>query len=96
MIMKLKHCILQDMPTSSLIEDDATSEASVADMSRFIPKIPSSPSVSHIISIGKLLESVIFSFPFLLVACGPVCLTNLYTIIVMSCCMNLCYMVSGT
>ncbi|KAG8648315.1 protein SEMI-ROLLED LEAF 2 isoform X2 [Manihot esculenta] len=49
----------EDMPTSSLIEDDATSEASVADMSRFIPKIPSSPSVSHIISIGKLLESAL-------------------------------------
>ncbi|CAL1407681.1 unnamed protein product [Linum trigynum] len=44
---------------SNLIEDDATSEASVSDLSRFIPKIPSSPSVSHIISIGKLLESAL-------------------------------------
>ncbi|KAF2307308.1 hypothetical protein GH714_026229 [Hevea brasiliensis] len=49
----------EDMPTSSLIEDDAFSEASVADMSRFIPKMPSSPSVSHIIGIGKLLESAL-------------------------------------
>ncbi|XP_021645864.2 protein SEMI-ROLLED LEAF 2 isoform X2 [Hevea brasiliensis] len=49
----------EDMPTSSLIEDDAISEASVADMSRFIPKMPSSPSVSHIIGIGKLLESAL-------------------------------------
>ncbi|CAL1393230.1 unnamed protein product [Linum trigynum] len=48
----------EDVP-SNLIEDDATSEASVSDLSRFIPKIPSSPSVSHIISIGKLLESAL-------------------------------------
>ncbi|KDP23388.1 hypothetical protein JCGZ_23221 [Jatropha curcas] len=49
----------EDIPAASLIEDDATSETSVADMSRFIPKIPSSPSVSHIISIGQLLESAL-------------------------------------
>ncbi|CAI0459623.1 unnamed protein product [Linum tenue] len=48
----------EDVP-SNLIDDDATSEASVSDLSRFIPKIPSSPSVSHIISIGKLLESAL-------------------------------------
>lgn len=51
--------LLQDIPTNSLVDDDVTSEASVADLSRFIPKIPSSPSVSHVISIGQLLESVI-------------------------------------
>ncbi|XP_065852598.1 protein SEMI-ROLLED LEAF 2 [Euphorbia lathyris] len=49
----------EDIPSSSLVEDDAISEASVADMSRFIPKMPSSPSVSHIISIGQLLESAL-------------------------------------
>ncbi|CAL1393215.1 unnamed protein product [Linum trigynum] len=48
----------EDVP-SNLIDDDATSEASVSDLCRFIPKIPSSPSVSHIISIGKLLESAL-------------------------------------
>eukprot|EP00257_Ricinus_communis_P013037 XP_015570391.1 uncharacterized protein LOC8269823 [Ricinus communis] len=48
-----------DIPTGSLAEDDAVSEASVADMSRFIPKMPSSPSVSHVISIGQLLESAL-------------------------------------
>ncbi|EEF49964.1 conserved hypothetical protein [Ricinus communis] len=49
----------EDIPTGSLAEDDAVSEASVADMSRFIPKMPSSPSVSHVISIGQLLESAL-------------------------------------
>ncbi|XP_050222959.1 protein SEMI-ROLLED LEAF 2 [Mercurialis annua] len=49
----------EDIPTSSLAEDDTLSEASVADMSRFIPKMPSSPSVSHVISIGQLLESAL-------------------------------------
>lgn len=41
-----------------LPEDDAVSETSVADLSRFIPKMPPSPSISHIISIGQLMESV--------------------------------------
>ncbi|KAJ4845917.1 hypothetical protein Tsubulata_045624 [Turnera subulata] len=49
----------EDIATSSLVEDDAISEASVADMSRFIPKMPSSPTVSHVISIGQLLESAL-------------------------------------
>ena len=50
---------LQDFPTNTLVEDDATSELSVADLSRFIPRMPSSTSRSQIISIGQLLESVI-------------------------------------
>ncbi|KAJ8771840.1 hypothetical protein K2173_027017 [Erythroxylum novogranatense] len=48
-----------DDALTSLVQDDVTSEASVADLSRFIPKMPSSPSVSHIISIGQLLESAL-------------------------------------
>ncbi|KAJ9180340.1 hypothetical protein P3X46_008598 [Hevea brasiliensis] len=49
----------EDIPTSLLIEDDVISEASVADMTHFISKMPVSPSVSHVISIGKLLESAL-------------------------------------
>ncbi|KAF2324020.1 hypothetical protein GH714_006213 [Hevea brasiliensis] len=49
----------KDIPTSLLIEDDVISEASVADMTHFISKMPVSPSVSHVISIGKLLESAL-------------------------------------
>ncbi|XP_022743108.1 protein EFR3 homolog B-like isoform X1 [Durio zibethinus] len=49
----------QDVQTSSLLEDDARSEASVLDLSRFIPKVPASPIVSHVISIGQLLESAL-------------------------------------
>ncbi|KAM5561026.1 protein SEMI-ROLLED LEAF 2 [Rosa sericea] len=46
--------------TNSSVEDDARSEASVvADFSRFIPRIPSSSSVSHVISVGQLLESAL-------------------------------------
>ncbi|PON57610.1 Coatomer beta subunit [Trema orientale] len=48
-----------DIPTNSVVEDDATSELSVADLSRFIPRMPSSSSGSHIISIGQLLESAL-------------------------------------
>ncbi|PRQ42389.1 hypothetical protein RchiOBHm_Chr3g0457131 [Rosa chinensis] len=49
-----------EFPTNSSIEDDATSEASVvADFSRFIPRVPSSSSVSHVISVGQLLESAL-------------------------------------
>ncbi|KAF4389767.1 hypothetical protein F8388_009900 [Cannabis sativa] len=48
-----------DFPTNSLVEDDATSELSVADLSRFIPRVPSTSSGSHIISIGQLLESAL-------------------------------------
>lgn len=43
---------------NSLVADDAISEASVADLSRFVPKMHSSPSMPHVISIGQLLESV--------------------------------------
>lgn len=51
----------EDIPVSSFVEDDVGSdaEASVADLSRFIPKIPASPSISHVISIGQLLESAL-------------------------------------
>lgn len=56
---------LQDFPTDSSGDDDATSESSVADFPNFIPKLPASPSMSHIISIGQLLESVIPFFLFL-------------------------------
>nr|XP_023894081.1 uncharacterized protein LOC112006003 [Quercus suber] len=48
-----------DYPTNSLVEDDAISEASVADISRFIPRMPPSPCVPHVISIGQLLESAL-------------------------------------
>ncbi|GFS38930.1 uncharacterized protein Acr_00g0060280 [Actinidia rufa] len=48
-----------DFLTNSMAEDDVTSESSVADLSRFISKIPASPSMSHIISIGQLLESAL-------------------------------------
>ncbi|CAK9166722.1 unnamed protein product, partial [Ilex paraguariensis] len=49
-----------DFPTNSF-EDDVTSESSVVDLSRFIPRIPPSPtpSMSHIVSIGQLLESAL-------------------------------------
>ncbi|KAK3198885.1 hypothetical protein Dsin_022300 [Dipteronia sinensis] len=50
---------LQDILTNLAFEDDAISEASVADLSRFIPKIPQSPSVSHVISIGQLMETAL-------------------------------------
>ncbi|GLT88420.1 hypothetical protein SLE2022_064470 [Rubroshorea leprosula] len=49
----------EDIPAISLVDDDARSEASVADLSRFIPKIPPSPSISHVLSIGQLLESAL-------------------------------------
>ncbi|KAF6134619.1 hypothetical protein GIB67_022906, partial [Kingdonia uniflora] len=49
----------EDLQTISNIEDDAVSEASVADLSRSILKVPASPSLSHIISVGQLLESAL-------------------------------------
>ncbi|KAK6911653.1 hypothetical protein RJ641_023746 [Dillenia turbinata] len=49
----------EDFPSNAVIEDDAMSQSSVADISRFIPKVPPSPSMSHIISIGQLLESAL-------------------------------------
>ncbi|PSS00223.1 hypothetical protein CEY00_Acc24192 [Actinidia chinensis var. chinensis] len=48
-----------DFLINSMAEDDVTSESSVADLSRFISKIPASPSMSHIISIGQVLESAL-------------------------------------
>ncbi|KAJ7973268.1 ARM repeat superfamily protein [Quillaja saponaria] len=48
-----------DFPSNSLVEDDVISEASVADLSRFLPKMPSSPSIPHVISIGQLLETAL-------------------------------------
>ncbi|KAM2182827.1 hypothetical protein COP2_034150 [Malus domestica] len=47
-----------EFPTNSSVEDDVTSEASVADLSRFIPRVPTSSSIPpHVISIGQLIES---------------------------------------
>lgn len=48
-----------DFPSDSSGDDDVTSESSVADFTNFIPKLPASPSMSHIISIGQLLESAL-------------------------------------
>ncbi|KAJ4969378.1 hypothetical protein NE237_016079 [Protea cynaroides] len=48
-----------DFQASSSVEDDVISESSVADLSRFIPKIPTSASLSHVISVGQLLESAL-------------------------------------
>lgn len=60
--MKSDVVALQDL-SNFLVEDEVTSEASVADIARFIPRVPPSPSVSHIMGIGQLLESVPFTFP---------------------------------
>lgn len=59
--------MLQEFLTNSSVEDDVTSEASVADLSRFIPRMPSSTSIAHVISIGQLMESVTTFFHTLLV-----------------------------
>ncbi|KAG9129777.1 hypothetical protein Leryth_015995 [Lithospermum erythrorhizon] len=50
-----------DAPRSSVTEDEATSESSVTNISHFVPKIPASPSpsMSHIVSVGQLLESAL-------------------------------------
>ncbi|KZV47335.1 hypothetical protein F511_07758 [Dorcoceras hygrometricum] len=50
-----------EFSTNSLVDDDAVSMSSVADISRFVPKAPpsASPSMSHVVSIGKLLESAL-------------------------------------
>ncbi|KAI4349895.1 hypothetical protein L6164_010438 [Bauhinia variegata] len=48
-----------DIPSNSIVEEDTTSEASVSDLARFIPKIPASPSVPRVISIGQLMESAL-------------------------------------
>ncbi|XP_041018680.1 protein SEMI-ROLLED LEAF 2-like [Juglans microcarpa x Juglans regia] len=47
-----------DFSANSLVEDDAISEASVADLSCFIPKVPP-PPMPRVISIGQLLESAL-------------------------------------
>lgn len=60
-ILILDNCMLsynQVDPSNSAGEDDTISEASVSDLSRFIPKMPLSPSAPHVISIGQLMESV--------------------------------------
>ncbi|KAE8721026.1 cytochrome c oxidase subunit 5C [Hibiscus syriacus] len=49
----------EDVQTSSLVEDDARSDASVIDLSHFIPKVAASPSVSNITDIGQLLQSAL-------------------------------------
>lgn len=49
----------EDIATNSLVEDDATSEASVANLSRFIPRMPTPSPTSHIVSIGQLMESAL-------------------------------------
>lgn len=49
------------------IEDGAMSESSVTDLSRFVPRMPMSPCpLSHVVSIGQLMESVKFLFISLL------------------------------
>ena len=60
--MKSDVLALQDL-SNFLVEDEVTSEASVADIARFIPRVPPSPSISHIMGIGQLLESVPFALP---------------------------------
>ncbi|KAL5983536.1 hypothetical protein ACLOJK_017623 [Asimina triloba] len=49
----------EDFPPSSSIEEDIVSESSAAEFPQFVAKIPASPSVSHIISVGQLLESAL-------------------------------------
>ncbi|KAL1126748.1 hypothetical protein V6Z11_A13G131900 [Gossypium hirsutum] len=48
-----------DVQTNSLLEEDARSEASVLHHSRFNPKVSASPAISHVISIGQLMESAL-------------------------------------
>ncbi|XP_073045455.1 protein SEMI-ROLLED LEAF 2-like isoform X1 [Primulina eburnea] len=50
-----------EFSVNSLVDDDAVSISSVVDISSFITKGPTSasPSMSHIVSIGKLLESAL-------------------------------------
>ncbi|KAL7237672.1 hypothetical protein ACSBR2_003889 [Camellia fascicularis] len=50
----------EDFPTHFMAEDDVTSESSVADLSQFIAKMPALPSMCHIISVGKLVESELY------------------------------------
>ncbi|KAK4273395.1 hypothetical protein QN277_021807 [Acacia crassicarpa] len=49
-----------DFLSNSVAEDDAISEASVSDVSRFVPRMPASPAVPpRLISIGQLMESAL-------------------------------------
>ncbi|GJT60658.1 protein EFR3 homolog A isoform X1 [Tanacetum coccineum] len=48
-----------EFPTNSLVEDDASSDSSVSDLSRFITKSPTPSSMSHVISIRQLLDSAL-------------------------------------
>ncbi|CAI9103529.1 OLC1v1002029C2 [Oldenlandia corymbosa var. corymbosa] len=50
-----------ELPKNLFVDDDVASESSVADLSHFIPKMPMSPcpSMSHVVSIGQLLESAL-------------------------------------
>ncbi|KAK3034057.1 hypothetical protein RJ639_034282 [Escallonia herrerae] len=60
-----------DYPINSFVEDDVTSEPSVADFSNFIPRMPPSPSMSHMMSIGSTLSlslSLSLSLPSLSLA----------------------------
>ncbi|TYH34671.1 hypothetical protein ES332_D13G141300v1 [Gossypium tomentosum] len=49
----------EDVQTNSLLEEDARSEASVLHLSHFNPKVSASPAISHVISIGQLMESAL-------------------------------------
>nr|GEX46087.1 protein EFR3 homolog B [Tanacetum cinerariifolium] len=49
----------QEFPTNSLVEDDASSDSSVSDLSRFITKSPTPSSMSHVISVRQLLDSAL-------------------------------------
>ncbi|KAG9457865.1 hypothetical protein H6P81_002373 [Aristolochia fimbriata] len=48
-----------DSPPSPSIEDDVVSEMSAGDLPRFLSKVPISPSLSQILSVGQLLESAL-------------------------------------
>lgn len=50
---------IQDSPTCSSIEDDRVIESSAVDLAHGSPNVPASPSLSHIISVGQLLESAL-------------------------------------
>ncbi|XP_010546763.1 PREDICTED: uncharacterized protein LOC104818746 [Tarenaya hassleriana] len=49
----------EDIHGGSMVEEDVTSELSVADISRFLPKPSPSPSLHHVISVGQLMESAL-------------------------------------
>ncbi|XP_057960822.1 protein SEMI-ROLLED LEAF 2 isoform X2 [Malania oleifera] len=48
-----------DIPTNSVGEDDTKSDSSIADVSHFIPRMPTTPSMSQMVSIGQLMESAL-------------------------------------